>query len=140
MSFFTVLYYSLTPTQAAWPLRGHTALKLILWETLFLDKLHDFSLLSSNSFFTHFWNQNSSKKFLQTKKFFKFHNTTSMLLWPIIDVFHSNFWFRLELIISSQESKVESKISRSIQIVEDFYYFTDGFVENKLSDYTFCTN
>ena len=40
----------LTPTLAAWPLCGHTALKSTLWETLFLDKLHDFSLISWNSF------------------------------------------------------------------------------------------
>ena len=78
------------------------------------------------------------KKFFHTIKFFEFNNT--MLLWPIIDSFHSNFLFRPELIISSQKSKFESKISRSIQIVENFDYFTDGFVENKLSDYTFCTN
>ena len=38
--------WSLSPTVSAWPLRGHTALKSILWETLFLDQLHDFSLLS----------------------------------------------------------------------------------------------
>ena len=40
----------LTPTLTLWTLRGHTALKSILWETLFLDQLHDFSLLSLNSF------------------------------------------------------------------------------------------
>ena len=32
----------LTPTLAAWPLRGHTAWKSILRETLFMDQLHDF--------------------------------------------------------------------------------------------------
>ena len=31
----------LTPRLAAWPLRNHTALKSILWETLFLNQ-HDF--------------------------------------------------------------------------------------------------
>ena len=36
----------LTPTLAAWPLLGNTALNSILWGTLFLDQLHDFSLLS----------------------------------------------------------------------------------------------
>ena len=44
------LWSILTPTMAAWPLRGHTALKSILRETLFLNQLHDFSLLSVNSF------------------------------------------------------------------------------------------
>ena len=34
----------LTPKLAAWPLRGHTALKSISWETL--DQLNNFSLLS----------------------------------------------------------------------------------------------
>ena len=36
----------LTLTLSAWLLRGHTALKSILCETLFLDQLHDFSLSS----------------------------------------------------------------------------------------------
>ena len=36
----------LTPRLAPWPLRGHRALKSILWKTLFLDQLHDFPLLS----------------------------------------------------------------------------------------------
>ena len=46
--------YDLTPTLSAWPLRGLTALEPIFWETLFLDQLYDFSLLSLNSFYTHF--------------------------------------------------------------------------------------
>ena len=45
---------NLTSTLAAWPLRGHTALKSILWETLFLDLPHDFSLLSLNYFLHQF--------------------------------------------------------------------------------------
>ena len=40
----------LTPTLAAWLLRGYTALKSFLWETLFLDQLQDSMLLSLNSF------------------------------------------------------------------------------------------
>ena len=44
------IIHILTPRLAAWPLRDHTALKSILWKALFLDQLHDFSLLSSNSF------------------------------------------------------------------------------------------
>ena len=43
-------YYTLTLRLAAWPLCGHTALKAILRETLFLDQRHDFSLLSLISF------------------------------------------------------------------------------------------
>ena len=50
---FNILWF-LTPTLSAWPLRSHWALKSILWETLFLDQLHDFSLLSSNSFLQPF--------------------------------------------------------------------------------------
>ena len=45
------------------------ALKSILTETLFLNRLHDFSLLSSNSFLHPFWNQNWQKKSLTPKKF-----------------------------------------------------------------------
>ena len=36
----------LTLTLSVWPLCGQTALKSILWGTLFLDQLLDFSLLS----------------------------------------------------------------------------------------------
>ena len=52
----------LSPTLSAWPLRGHTALKSILCETLFLDQMHDFSLLTLNSFLQPF----SKSKFTQT--------------------------------------------------------------------------
>ena len=44
----------LTPTLSAWRLRSHRTLKSILQETLFLDQLHDFSLLSLNSFLQPF--------------------------------------------------------------------------------------
>ena len=44
----------LTPRLATWPLRGHRALKSFLWQTVFLDRLRDFSLLSLNSFFRPF--------------------------------------------------------------------------------------
>ena len=60
--------YSSTPTLAAWPLRGRTALKLIFWETLFLDQLHDFSLLSFNSFLHQFLKSKFMKKPLDTRK------------------------------------------------------------------------
>ena len=53
---------NLTPTLSAWPLRGHTALKSILRETLFLDQLHDSSLSSSNSFLHSFIKSKFSKK------------------------------------------------------------------------------
>ena len=42
--------FNLTPTLSAWLLRSHFTLKSILQETLFLDQLHDFSLLSLHSF------------------------------------------------------------------------------------------
>ena len=41
---------------------GHTALKSILWETLDLDQLHDFSLLSVNSFLQPFLKSKFKKK------------------------------------------------------------------------------
>ena len=52
----------LTTTLSAWPLPGLTALKSISWETLFLDQLHDFSLLSSNSFLDPFMKSKFPKK------------------------------------------------------------------------------
>ena len=58
----------LTSTLSAWPLRGHTALKSILGETLFLNQLHDLSLLSLNSFLHPFLKSKFMKKFLSTKK------------------------------------------------------------------------
>ena len=58
----------LTPTLSIWPLRVHTTLKSIFWETLFLDQLHDFSLLSLNSFFILIYEiKIFEKKFLDTK-------------------------------------------------------------------------
>ena len=65
----------LTPTLSAWPLRGHWALKSILWETLYdiglyLNQLHDFSLLSLNSFLHPFLKSKFMKKnSLKPKKF-----------------------------------------------------------------------
>ena len=59
---FTNFNRSLTPTLAEWPLRGHMALKSILWETLFLDQLHDFSLLSLISFLHPFLRSKFMKK------------------------------------------------------------------------------
>ena len=52
------IIHSLNSHCGAWALRGRTALKSILWETFFLDQLHDFSLLSLNSFLPHLWSQN----------------------------------------------------------------------------------
>ena len=52
----------LTPTLAAWPLRGRWALKSILWENLFLDHRYDFSLLSFNSFLHQFMKSKFMKK------------------------------------------------------------------------------
>ena len=61
---------NLTPRLAAWPSCGHTALKSIFWETLFLDQLQDFSFLTFISFDTHFWNQNIWKKIPWHQKMF----------------------------------------------------------------------
>ena len=58
-----ILKTILTPTLAAWPLRGHRALKSILWEMLLLNQLHDFSLLSLNSFLRSFMNAKFPEKF-----------------------------------------------------------------------------
>ena len=52
----------LTTQLAAWPLRGHTALKSILWETLFLDQQYDFSLIFLNSFLHSFVKSNFMEK------------------------------------------------------------------------------
>ena len=70
-----------TPTQSAWPLHGNTALKSIFWETLFLDHLHDFYLLSLNSFLHPILHSKFLKKFLDTKKFLLtiFKNSTKSL-------------------------------------------------------------
>ena len=38
-----------------------------LWEISYLDQLHDFSFLSSNSFLHPFSNENFGKKFLEPK-------------------------------------------------------------------------
>ena len=57
---FSSTVIKLTPTLSAWRLSSHLALKLILWETLFLDQLHDFSLLSLYSFLQLF----SKSKFM----------------------------------------------------------------------------
>ena len=59
--------FPLTPTLTAWPLSGHTALKSILWATLFLYQLHNFLLLSLNSFLHSFLKLKFMKKILDTK-------------------------------------------------------------------------
>ena len=64
----------LTPTLAVRPLRGLWAFKSILWETLFLDQLHDFSLLSANSFLHLFLESKFMKKKSLTPKKFHFRN------------------------------------------------------------------
>ena len=81
---FLEQFIVLTPWLAAWPLRGQTALKSILWETLFLDQLHDFSLLSLNSISHPFLKSKfMKKKSLITKKF---HFRSSIIwknnIWP----------------------------------------------------------
>ena len=71
----TVFYvgkFQLTPTLAAWPLRGHSALKSIFRETLFLDQLHDFSLLSLHSFLHSFLKSKFIRKNSLTPKRFHF--------------------------------------------------------------------
>ena len=52
----------LTPAMSAWPLCGQVALKSISWITLFLDQLHDFLLLSLNSFLHTFLKSKFPKK------------------------------------------------------------------------------
>ena len=49
LDFYLTVFIELTPTLSAWLLRSHWALKSILREIIFLDQLHDFSLLSLNS-------------------------------------------------------------------------------------------
>ena len=64
----------LTPMLSAWPLRGHTALKSILWEAVFLDHLHDFSILSLNSCLKLFLKSKFMKENSLTPKKFRFQN------------------------------------------------------------------
>ena len=59
----------LTLTLSAWPLRNHTAKKSILWESVFLDQLHDFSLLSLNSYLQLFFKAKFMKNSYTPKKF-----------------------------------------------------------------------
>ena len=56
-----------TLTLSAWPLRGRMALKSILWETLFLDQLYFFSLLSLFSCLHPFLKSKFPKKFFDAK-------------------------------------------------------------------------
>ena len=91
------------PTLAAWPLRGHTALKSILRETLFLVQLHDFSLLSLNSFFHPFLTSKFMRKNSFTPKNFIFEVRLSPPAWELrlINNSHNHilfftFTFRLE--------------------------------------------
>ena len=60
--YFSLEKSGLNPTPSAWPLHANTALIPILWEILFLDQLHDFSLLSLNSFLNSFLKSNFMKK------------------------------------------------------------------------------
>ena len=68
VAYLTSPRWQLTPTLSAWPLRGHTVLKSILWETVFLDQMHYFSLLPLNTFLQLFLKLKYMKKFLHTKK------------------------------------------------------------------------
>ena len=61
-----------TLTLSVKPLCGQTALKSILWEIIFLDQLHDFSLLSLNFFTLIFEIQIYERKLLDTKKIIPF--------------------------------------------------------------------
>ena len=63
--------WSLTPTLAAWPLRGHTALKSIFWETLFLNQLHDFCLYLKFIFTPIFEIKIHEKNSLTPKNYFR---------------------------------------------------------------------
>ena len=80
---------NLTRTLAAWPLRSHTALKSILWETLFLDQLHDFSLVSLNYFILSFGIKIHKKSSVKPKQksFSKLHFPKHIIAtaWTISD-------------------------------------------------------
>ena len=81
----------LTPTLSAWPFRGHWALKSILWETLFLNHLHDISLSSFNSF--------TKSKFLK-KSFFSINFLNGNMVYDHIVVF-------TKITISNLHEKIE---------------------------------
>ena len=57
-----------TPMLSAGPFRGHTALKSIMWETLFLKQLYYFSLLSINVFLHPFLKSKLMKENFLTPK------------------------------------------------------------------------
>ena len=83
----------LTPTLTACPLRCTTALKSILWETLFLDQLHDFSLLSWNSFLQPFLKSRFMRKNSLTPKNFIFEVRFSLTnIYLIKDRYHLRNW------------------------------------------------
>ena len=53
---------------STWSREAIPGLKSILWEILFLEKLHDFTLLSSNSFLHPFFKSKFMKNFLAAEK------------------------------------------------------------------------
>ena len=72
-------FWILIPTLSAWPLDGHSALTSILWETLFLYQLHDFSLLPLNLFLHPFWRSKFMKEnSLTPKKKFIMKNESTL--------------------------------------------------------------
>ena len=83
---------------SAWPLSDSTALKSILWEILFLNQLHYFSFLSSNSFSQPFFKSKFMKKNSLTPKKFHFRSGQSASL--------SNFWPGQRWSKSYQKNKI----------------------------------
>ena len=80
----------LTLTLSPLPLRGHMALNSILWETLFLDRLHYFFLLSQNSFPHPFLKPKLMKKNSLTPKQLSYGHTTAIpTAWEI--TYNTNF-------------------------------------------------
>ena len=63
---------SVNSEAVGWDSWVSTALKSIFWGTLFLNQLHDFSLLSWNSFLHSFWKSKFIKKYSLTPKWFYF--------------------------------------------------------------------
>ena len=54
--------YAITPTLSAWSMRGQPAFRSILKQTLFLNQLHELSLLSLNSLLQQFFKSKFIKK------------------------------------------------------------------------------
>ena len=100
----------LTPTLSAWPLRGHTALKSIFLETLFLDQLHDFSLLSLNKFLHLFLKTKFMKKISWYRKNYFQSPIHKLWKWHVILEF---------LRINSNESLQKKTNFQNLENVDD---------------------